>query len=78
MKLTWHEQDDGSWRARYYARGDTDWLEPFTLSVWREDSDFPWHWEVRRHGDVLTKGQATEDEGARMTATGQLRHHIFA
>ena len=75
MKLTWREQTDGSWHARHYPRG-AEWLSPFALSVWREDSVFPWHWEVRRHDEVLHNGQATEDEAARIAAHGQLMRQL--
>jgi hypothetical protein len=75
MKLTWREHPDGSWHARHYPSGDTDWLVPFSLSVEEQEGTFPWYWQIERMGEVLRTGQSTDLESARLSAHGQLARH---
>lgn len=76
MKMTWREYSDGTWHARHYPKGDTNWLIPFSLTVQPQSGSFPWQWEIVRNGEVLLTGETSDVEAARFAAHAQLLKHI--
>lgn len=78
MKLTWREKTDGSWHTRYYPSGEGFRPEPYYLSAHKTFDILPWHWEVKRCGQIIQEGHTTDLSDARLAAHRELAKSLQA
>lgn len=76
MKITWYESNDNSWQARYYPKTQNMSSAPFSLVARKDGHTEPWHWEVKRQGDLISSGMAEDPDQARRNAHLQLARFI--